>query len=265
MKRFLLDPSTAAGDRYSPVVVTPTTIARRASSARVLRAARDLSRRLATDSYTRYVGDFYEKGLNAAGDDWAFMDIVSLLYAIGEMGRPENYLEIGVRRGRSACALAVASPDTDIFAFDIWQRGYAQSENPGPDLVREELARFGHRGRVAFHDGDSHETVPQFFREHPDLTFDVITVDGDHSVDGARDDLKNVAPRLRVGGVLVFDDTANPYCPGLDRVWNDLLATDRGLRGFSYNELGTGVSFALRMHPPRAHTTLGRILRLAGR
>jgi hypothetical protein len=74
-------------------------------------------------------------------------------------------------------------------------------------------------------------------------------VDGDHSVAGAWDDLRNVVPRLRVGGVLVFDDTSNPYCPGLDRVWSRLLRADPGLAGYSYAALGTGVSFAIRTRP----------------
>ena len=246
MKRFLLDPSAAAGPRYSPVVVPPAAIARRASCARVLERIRDISCGLAADPYTRYVADFYERGLALLGDDWGYMDIVSVLYAVAETGQPQNYLEIGVRRGRSACAVAAASPATAIFAFDLWQEGYAGNENPGRELVRSELRKVGHTGELCFVEGDSHVTVPRFFRERPDLSFDCIAVDGDHSVAGAWDDLRNVVTRLRIGGVLVFDDTANPYCPGLDRVWADLLDADRGLAGYSYSGLGTGVSFAVR-------------------
>ena len=193
------------------------------------------------------MADFYRKGLDICGDDWGFMDLVTVLYAVAEMGQPQNYLEIGVRRGRSTCAIAAASPATDIYAFDMWQQEYAGNENPGPALVRAELAKFGYRGRIAFVDGDSHATVPEFFRANPDLSFDCINVDGDHSLDGAWDDLRNVVPHLRVGGVIVFDDTFNPYCPGLDKVWDDLLRADTGIAGFSYAGLGTGVSFGIRM------------------
>jgi hypothetical protein len=247
MKRFLLDPSVAAGDRYSPVVISPTAIARRASSSAVLRRVLAMSLRLARDPYTDYVAEFYKKGLEICGDDWGFMDLVTVLYAVAEMGQPENYLEIGVRRGRSACAIAAASPATDIYAFDVWEQEYGGNENPGPELVRSELAKFRHQGRVAFVDGDSHATVPEFLRTNPHLSFDCINVDGDHSLDGAWDDLRNVVPRLRVGGVIVFDDTSNPYCPGLDKIWNDLLRADPGISGFSYAGIGTGVSFGIRM------------------
>jgi len=251
MKRFLVDPTAAAGDRYSPVVISPEAIARRASSARVLTAARDLARKLTTDPYTGYVADFYERGLSVAGDDWQFMDIISLLIAVGEMGQPENYLEIGVRRGRSTCALASASPATDIFAFDMWQENYASNENPGPALVADELRGVGHSGQLTFVEGDSHQTVPAFLISNSKLTFDVITVDGDHTPEGAWDDLRNVLPRLRVGGVIVFDDTGNPYCPGLSEVWRDALRADPGLRAFTFDGLGTGVSFAVRFFAGR--------------
>ena len=247
MRRFLLNPPKAAGELYSAVIVSPDSIASRASSSLVLRRALELTQQLSDDPYTKYVAEYYARGIDAAGDNWGFMDIVSVLYAVAEMGQPENYLEIGVRRGRSACVVAAASPNTDLYAFDMWQENYGNNENPGPDFVRQELQKFDFAGKATFVDGDSHKTVPQFFAANPDLKFDLITVDGDHSLEGALDDLKNVAGRLRIGGVLVFDDTANPYCPGLDGVWREFLQTDSGLRAFSYNDLGAGVSFALRV------------------
>jgi hypothetical protein len=248
LKRFLLDPTAQAGDRYSPVFITPDTIAQRASCARTLKTVEGLCRKLAHDPYTEYMAKFYNCGMQVAGDDWRFMDLISVLYAVAEMGSPENYLEIGVRRGRSACMVAAACPRTSIHAFDMWQHGYANNENPGPEFVRSELAKFGHSGEITFVNGDSHKTVPEFLTANPELMFDLITVDGDHSVRGAWGDLTTVIPRLRVGGVIVFDDIANPYCPGLDQVWNDFLRLDIGLAGFSFTAAGTGVGFAVRKY-----------------
>ncbi len=229
------------------MLITPETLARRAASERVVQRALRLTEKLNSDLYTDYVTEFYRRGLALSGAEWGFMDIVTVLYSVAELGQPENYLEIGVRRGRSVCAVAAASPHTNIYAFDIWQKDYANNENPGPTLVREELSKFNHTGTIDFIDGDSHQTVPRFFKTHPDLSFDCITVDGDHSIEGAWEDLRNVVTRLRVGGVIVFDDTCNPYCPGLSELWTDLLRADAGLNGYSYNSLGTGVSFAIRM------------------
>jgi predicted O-methyltransferase YrrM len=256
MKRFILQPTKAAGDKYSPVIVTPSVLARMASSAETLRKAMEISARLESDPYTSYVTEFYRRGLETAGEHWQFMDIVSVLYATAAMGQPENYLEIGVRRGRSACAVVAGCQSVNIYAFDMWQEDYANNENPGPALVKSELANFGHTGAVTFIDGDSHKMVPEFMAANPDLTFDLITVDGDHSIAGAMDDLRNVTPRLRVGGVLVFDDTANPYCPGLMEVWKKFLGSAPDLAGYSYNDAGAGISFAIRLGTPRR--SLGR-------
>jgi hypothetical protein len=111
-----------------------------------------------------------------------------------------------------------------------------------------ELKRVGHAGRTEFISGDSHKTVPEYLSANPDLTFDLITVDGDHSIEGAWDDLSNVVSKLRVGGIIVFDDIDNPYCPGLLDVWERFMKEHPGLKGQVIgNPLGLGVAFAIRM------------------
>jgi predicted O-methyltransferase YrrM len=158
----------------------------------------------------------------------------------------ENYLEIGVRRGRSMAMVASQVPDCRIVGFDIWMDNYAGMENPGPSLVREELARVGYAGSVEFIDGDSKETVPAYFTAHPNEYFDLITVDGDHSTEGARRDLQNVKPRVKIGGALVFDDISHYMHPTLASVWKSEVEDDSGFASYSFAEVGFGVAFAIR-------------------
>ena len=54
-----------------------------------------MTSRLTPDQYTNYVSEYYVKGLEVCGRDWGFMDLVTVLYAIAEMGQPQNYLDIG--------------------------------------------------------------------------------------------------------------------------------------------------------------------------
>ena len=63
-------------------------------------------------------------------------------------------------------------------------------------------------GRIEFLDGLSHDLIPTISRRR---RFDLILVDGDHSVGAAADDVANVWPLLKVGGLLVLDDTVS--CP----------------------------------------------------
>jgi predicted O-methyltransferase YrrM len=169
--------------------------------------------------------------------------------------RPETYVEVGVRRGWSACMAAHRKPDLSIWAFDMWIRGYSGSENPGPNFVLSELRRIGFLGEVEFVSGNSHETLPAFLgngnagftgaaepgdpnRVRPG-SFDMIVIDGDHSVLGAYQDLSDLIPFCEVGGALVFDDI-NPDAAyedireelghdphgwkGLSRVWQEIMA-----------------------------------------
>ena len=248
MRNFLFDRPDVLGEARSPVCIYPDTLARHAVKRSTLDNVIGVCEKLSDDAFTQTMTEAYRTGLSRFGDAWAYADITSLLYATAELGQPENYLEIGVRRGRSSCMVAAASPQTTIYGFDLWQENYASNENPGPDFVLSELQRVGHTGHTEFISGDSHKTAPDFLSANPELSFDLITVDGDHSLEGARNDLNNVVSRLRVGGVIVFDDIDNPYCPGLLGVWERFMSEHPELKGkVVENPLGLGVAFAIRM------------------
>ena len=200
---------------------------------------------LATDEYVRYVHGFYKDNLERYGEHWHYLDIVNVLYAASKALQPKTYLEIGVRRGRSACVVARGCPTVEILACDMWQTNYAGMENPGPDFVTRELKKHGHRGNLFFANGDSHQLLPAFFGQQPGVRFDLITVDGDHSERGAYQDLCTVAPQLASGGVLVFDDISHPAHPYLRNVWQSFLREHPHLHGHEYGEQGYGVAFAI--------------------
>ena len=188
---------------------------------------------------------FYEWARGRFGKHWRYADITTALTSASMLVRPASYLEIGVRRGRSSAVIAATAPECDIYGFDLWLEGYGGQDNPGPDFVQGELARAGHRGEVSLVSGDSRRTVPEFLRAHPDLYFDIINVDGDHSVGGAARDLANVLPRLKIGGVIVFDDIVT--APWLVSVWERLVKRDRRFRTWEYAEARAGVAAAIRV------------------
>jgi hypothetical protein len=161
---------------------------------------------------------------------------------------PKRYLEIGVRRGRSVAAVVSANPECALVMFDMWVAGYAGMENPGPDFVRQELKHIGHCGDMKFIDGDSHVTVPLYLARNPDESFDLITVDGDHTPEGAVQDLCDVLPRLKIGGAIIFDDVCHPIHPELGKVWHDVVASDPRYSAFTYSDCGYGVGFAIRKY-----------------
>ena len=230
---------------YAAAIAGASTFATAAVDAATVRQAVAVLDRLTPDVYAEYVAAFYRAGLRH--EHWRYADINTALLALAAGLRPQSYLEIGVRRGRSLAMVASVCPACDIVACDMFIAGYGGMDNAGPPLITSELAGVGFTGRLEFVVGDSHKTLPGFFRQHPDRYFDLITVDGDHTEAGARADLETVWPRLKVGGALVFDDVSNHDHPELAGVWRDFTDAHAGtLSAFAYGELGFGVAFAIR-------------------
>lgn len=236
------------GNWYSPVLVGPKTIGSIASSADCLKQVIDVMRQLDPDDYTKYLLSYFNAGLSHFGKQWCYADITTVLLAACRLIHPKNYLEIGVRRGRSMAMVASTCPECDIVGFDMWSQDYAGIKNPGPDFVRKEIIKVGYRGNVEFISGNSHETVPAYLKQHTDYYFDLITVDGDHTESGAARDLRDVMPRLKIGGVLVFDDITHPKHPNLLKIWSKYVGSNPHFSCWEYRELGYGVALAVRKY-----------------
>jgi predicted O-methyltransferase YrrM len=233
-------------DYYGGVLTGATTIGSLALDPAVHTDAWHTLERLHADDYMAYVRTYVAAGRDAAGESWRYADVVTVLAAATRLLRPSSYLEIGVRRGRSMAIVAAGATTCSILGIDLWQIGYASIENPGPDHVRQELQRVGHTGELDLLTGDSHKVLPRVFAERPDVTFDLILVDGDHSARGAGRDLRAVLPRLRIGGALVFDDIRHPSHPGLFGVWQRTVVTDRRYSTWEFDDVGYGVAVAVR-------------------
>lgn len=148
-----------------------------------------------------------------------FWDIRMSLNALSRILKPRNYLEIGTRVGWSMAQVMAYTPQTRVYSFDIWVEKYGNVENPGPEFVRNAMRKITSptEPNMTFINGNSHNTLPQFFqpeRYTPGFqlagprpsAFDLVTVDGDHNLEGAWMDLIAVLPHIAVGGAIVFDD-----------------------------------------------------------
>lgn len=243
-----------------------------ANKSRVL----DVVERLTYDeTFTTLIGDAIRSGR---------LDLRLAIAWLAEVSQADRYLEIGVRRGFSMSSFASVRPEATVYGFDMWVKNYTGIDNPGPDFVRDELAKVGFRGDATFTSGNSHVTVPIFFgKQKPTLRdrlagrtlryagpeFDMILVDGDHSILGAYQDLTDVMPHIRVGGVLVFDDIAPDLSQfdeaglaavraelgedpkglgGLLGVWHAIQQEHPNFKYFEFTEDAPGVAFAVRQY-----------------
>jgi predicted O-methyltransferase YrrM len=233
---------------YEPCLAGPSTFMGVCSAAETVSEVMNTLRTLTPDRFVEFNLEYYQAGLVRFGPQWKYADILTVLLGIGKMITVKSYLEIGVRRGRSMAMVASRHPSAKIVGFDLWMPNYVGIENPGPEFVLRELERVGYQGPVELVSGNSRETVPRYFQEHPAAFFDLITVDGDHSASGARMDVLNVIPRLKVGGFLVFDDICNPYHPRLSRVWERQVHRSKRFMTATFEELGYGVGFAIKKY-----------------
>ncbi|PWT91200.1 MAG: hypothetical protein C5B54_05705 [Acidobacteria bacterium] len=139
----------------------------------------------------------------------------------------QTYLEIGVDGGGSLHTVLLATaPDYPIrlVLCDVWDPTYLDHGRTKP-IVEGMLAYFGLTDRTEFLDGDSKILIPSLHG-----VFDLITVDGDHSAEGAMADLEHVWPLLRSGGLLVMDDIAHPTYPWLGTVVANFLVRQQVFR-----------------------------------
>lgn len=118
---------------------------------------------------------------------------------------PRSYLEIGVREGDSLRLVLRGAGHRlrRVVLADNWSATYGGTGR-GSHAHLAAMAELAGRD-VRFLDGDSRATVPTLAER-----FDLITVDGDHSAEGARADLENVLPLVAPGGRIVFDDVIHP-------------------------------------------------------
>ena len=226
----------------------------RASSAATHQHLLDVFERIEAD---RYLLEEMQRLQHAIATDTRYWDLCCVLWAYAELFKPDVYLEIGVRRGRSASVVAAANPDVNLCLFDMWHPNYAGIANPGPDFVRVQLERSGHRGETRFFSGRSQQTVPQFFGDtRQPQSIPLVTVDGDHRSTGARADLDNVIAHLAPGGILVFDDICHPTYPNLRDVWKRFLADHSHLCAEENEIDATGTAFAMQPTFAPCHSRL---------
>lgn len=117
-------------------------------------------------------------------------NIIEALYQLS----PKTMLEIGFNGGFSALLAKMTVPNLELTCVDINEHFYVEpcyqrisQDYPGINLILE----------------SSLTAVPNLIG----ATFDVIHVDGDHRIEGARKDFENVLKVSHPGTIIIFDDT----------------------------------------------------------
>lgn len=166
------------------------------------------------DENLQMILEVYQEAIDKNIPYW---DIRTCARVASRILKPKTYLEVGTRRGWSLSQMLTETPDVTVYVFDLWVENYASAPGNPRSVLNKMQQVTGITPKIEFINGNSHDTLPQFFNNQielhfgiPPREFDIITIDGDHSLIGAWEDLYDVFPHVRVGGMILFDDLEIP-------------------------------------------------------
>jgi len=203
-----------------------------------------------------------------------YLECYHVLHWVADLIKPRSYLEVGVREGASLCCVlgeeheivdfamqclmdgrttindeivervnevfTNRNLEMQVYLFDDWS--HVKSEGGHSRVAKLLRDGFKHVNYKIF-DGDSKETLPEFFKSNPSK-IDLVYIDGDHSLKGVWSDLNNVTGRFKV---LVVHDL---YHPEHEHVVNVFIQYVKVNRFPSFivgrHRLGVGVAFDLQ-------------------
>jgi hypothetical protein len=113
----------------------------------------------------------------------------------------ESYLEVGVNEGTSLEVVITECPTIkSLTLVDMWGLDYGGTGRGNHNHITDLLNRLGYKGQTRFIDGNSHDILPQLIQEG--VSFDLVTIDGDHSYEQTKKDIEAWWDRVAEGGYL---------------------------------------------------------------
>lgn len=180
--------------------------------------------RLRTRKYYGEIARFKEvtKGLTFTSD-WFTYNIPHWRYLFARYklaSIPINILEIGSWEGQSSYYFLTTFPHAHLTCVDQWQgvsiQNAGDSTHTGEAHFDANLSAFAHR--MTKYKGTSF----RYYLDHPATpAFDLIYIDGSHYADDVLIDALQCFPRLKPGGLMIFDDYFYSHYPHV----NDNAAT----------------------------------------
>ncbi|MBV9349811.1 MAG: class I SAM-dependent methyltransferase [Patescibacteria group bacterium] len=106
--------------------------------------------------------------------------------------------EIGFNAGFCSYAFLAENPEAKVVSFDIGTALHVRPAKFVIDLIFP--------GRHTLIYGDSKQTLPNFYKDHPEVRFDFVFIDGGHDYETAYADIVNLRPLCTDTTTVVMDD-----------------------------------------------------------
>jgi predicted O-methyltransferase YrrM len=115
----------------------------------------------------------------------------------------KHIMEIGFNAGHSLLLFLLNAPTATYTVFDICEHKYTR---PCFEYLRTAFPD----AKLTLIAGDSTITVPNYSKENPNASFDLIHVDGGHLESVAYADMTAAIQLCATNGILILDDTQDP-------------------------------------------------------
>ena len=146
--------------------------------------------------------------------DFSGDDMLILADHVKKLQAGDYYLEIGVKRGKSAaCAIFSAQEGVQMFFCDIEDWGADSTTISRKDFFESQRLDT----KSIFMLGDSAKIASIWPAE---IQFSLILIDGDHFYKGVKADIEGWYPHLKQGGVMLFHDYGTG---GVDKAVDELV------------------------------------------
>jgi predicted O-methyltransferase YrrM len=140
--------------------------------------------------------------------------------------KPIRYLEIGTFYGANLLSVANtygAHPESKMYCVDPWEEyaDYSEYKNEQSNIYSKfmnNVENSGVKEKLVINRGFSNAVIPTF----QDDFFDIIYIDGNHEPEYVLEDAVLSFRKLKVGGIMIFDDYG----------WGGPDLTQRGIDGF---------------------------------
>ncbi len=131
---------------------------------------------------------------------------MNLFWAGGQI--KTRVCEVGFNAGHSALLMlsGCSAPSIEFTVFDIGQHNYTR---PCLEYIQSQFSKTV----IEYIEGDSIVKMAEYIREHPERaeTYDVVHVDGGHTLECITADFGHAKKLVRKGGIIVMDDTNIDY------------------------------------------------------
>jgi predicted O-methyltransferase YrrM len=149
-----------------------------------------------------------------------------LLDWMAKRPQPKAVLEIGTCHGGTLfCWCALASPEATIMSLDLPGGIHGGGYPYWKTFLYRRFAQT--KQKIHLLRGDSHDPVllEEVKKLLPPGGLDFLFIDGDHTLEGVRQDYEMFSPLVKSGGAIVFHDVCkhfDEYDCHVDKFWNEL-------------------------------------------